>query len=157
MKLIQCAVCNQHYKRTDNHCPHCDGVVAHQRTNRTALALLLGLGMVGCGGGKETPTDTHAQTDTQTDTNSDINIGETAQPGCEPPYGVPADADGDGYGMEEDCDDDDPFAHPYAAENEENPHLCMVDADGDGYGSDSPNNPDVTPGTDRDDGDPDVH
>ena len=51
-----------------------------------------------------------------------------------------------------DCDDNDPFTFPGAAEND-NPDECMTDADEDGWGDDMPDNPDVTPGRDCDDTD----
>jgi formylglycine-generating enzyme required for sulfatase activity len=75
------------------------------------------------------------------------------------------DSDGDGYGYpaqascpepdDPDCNDLEADIHPGAAPNDSGTD-CMKDADGDDYGDDNPP-AGVTPGTDCDDNDPNVH
>ena len=82
--------------------------------------------------------------------------------GCEPKeetqplYGVDiVDIDSDGWDNMQDCDDTDPNTFPGAA-LEDSESACMQDFDGDGYGNDSPDNPNIEPGTDCDDTDPTI-
>jgi hypothetical protein len=65
--------------------------------------------------------------------------------------GTGTDLDGDGWAEGLDCDDSDSDTFPGAAENEQDPTLCMTDSDDDGYGDSSPGSPDADPGTDCDD------
>ena len=67
------------------------------------------------------------------------------------------DKDGDTFTPEDgDCDDTRADTYPGVAKNDSS-ELCMRDSDGDGYGDLTPDNPDVTPGQDCNDADPEIN
>jgi len=153
MSFIVCENCNSHYFATEKSCPHCNGKgFLSSLPAPKALGLLLGLGAVGCAGEEKDVDSSEPQLlDSATDTST------TVQPGHEPPYGVPdGDQDLDGYYEVDDCDDQDSYTFPGAAENEAQPDQCMTDRDGDGYGDDSVESP-VVAGTDCDDSNSAIH
>ena len=81
---------------------------------------LIFLVLVGCGTTEKKDTgDTQPPVDTS-DTQDTSDTGEEI-----------IDGDGDGYTNDVDCDDDNPFAYPGAAENESSDD-CMSDRDEDG-------------------------
>ena len=65
------------------------------------------------------------------------------------------DNDGDGFGPDVDCDDNDPYTYPGAAPQDD-PLACMRDVDDDGFG-DAFASGDIAPGTDCDDSRADVN
>lgn len=89
--LRACPCCSCYYRVEDGACPHCGSACAAKRRSRAALLLSLGLGAGGC-----LAQDLYgiARTDK-------VDV---------------ADADGDGWLSDEDCDDDDPEVYPDAPE-----------------------------------------
>ena len=173
MNFQLCQACGQHYWMTDPHCPHCKATSQSKwlkGSTNAAVTLLLGLGVVGCN--NETTKDSaqviepsgepeYGVPAVPIDTAGDALYGVPDSGGISdtadsPLYGVPdVDNDGDGFSMDIDCDDDDLNTYPGAAELDSSSN-CMTDADGDGYGNSTPSNPNVSPGTDCDDSNPDI-
>ena len=141
MTLKNCPRCHNYFTHTDLQCPHCSS--SSKPTFALTTAILLGLGSLGCG---DKSTDS-AQEDTST---------SIAEPSMALDYGVPwVDNDNDGWEEEVDCDDNNPFVFPGAAEQESETE-CMKDEDEDGFGDDSVSAP-VVAGTDCDDSDATIH
>ena len=78
MSIKVCHNCNTHFLSTSMQCPHC---VVQKPTSKKgiSLAILMGLGMIGCG---EEKSDTAAE-DTAQEASSD------PEPATEDLYGVP--------------------------------------------------------------------
>jgi hypothetical protein len=163
MNLGLCHACGMHIFKRDAICPHCGrsrGPVRKSDGRRAAVAMLLGIGLAGCG-------DDAKDTSEASDTSESLDTSEWIdQPAYGVPdtgvvdeamYGVPAtDMDGDGFLAEEDdCDDTDASTFPGSAENDSETE-CMTDADGDGYGSSTAASP-VAAGTDCDDSNASIH
>ena len=83
MSIKVCHTCNMHFLSTSMQCPNC---VAEKSSSRKglSLAILMGLGMIGCG---EEKTDT-AQEDTAQEDTAQENSSEP-EPSAEDLYGVP--------------------------------------------------------------------
>ena len=150
MSLILCEKCSLHYLKTEGQCPHCTSSKRGTASTSMLTAVLLGLSLTACGD-KERDT---GDTDTQ-DTAQDTGGGD------QPMYGVPdtgfdiVDLDNDGWDSELDCDDNDAYTHPGAAEYDSTSD-CMRDADSDGYGDSVATSP-IVAGTDCNDSDPTIH
>ena len=100
MTLKLCDTCMQHHLATDPQCPRCDGGAATTPglpKPSLRLTTLMGLGLnvavFGCIGGKYGMGETGFETGDDT-----------------------TDFDGDGYDVDEDCDDDNDEIHPGADE-----------------------------------------
>lgn len=137
-----------------------DGWVWNQAGNQACAPAADGSATETGPGTTEVATDGPGTQTTPTTTDEDPTMGSATMGGglhC-------MDADGDGFGDPEmcqdapfpgsvpndgDCDDGDGFTFPGAAENESDT-ACMDDADGDGWGSSTPG-PGAEPGTDCDD------
>ena len=86
MQLKICSYCGRHIQISES-CPHC---TQHHRVQIPTWSLLLGSGLSAC-----------------------ANPTEDARPA----YGVDiVDMDGDGFSVEQDCDDEDPDINPDAEE-----------------------------------------
>jgi len=138
-----------------------DGWVWNQAGNQACAPAADGSATETGPGTTEVATDGPGTQTTPTTTDEDPTMGSATMGGglhC-------MDADGDGFGDPEmcqdapfpgsvpndgDCDDGDGFTFPGAAENESDT-ACMKDGDEDGWGDDMPG-PGVEPGTDCDDG-----
>ena len=104
------------------------------------LALLLGIGLTGCGDKEDTAENQPT-----------AEPSDTA-PNDAPLYGEPAiDEDGDGFMQGQDCNDQDANTFPGAAEIESTTE-CMTDVDQDGYGDANVASP-ITAGDDCNDND----
>ena len=99
MNLTTCTSCGQHFFHTEAACPHCKTPLPRFNSRiPSAVALMMGLGMTGC--------------------------GDKLQPETVALYGAEyvdtgawTDEDGDGFYAEgDDCDDEDDSIHPYAEE-----------------------------------------
>jgi len=168
MKLTICNYCGNHLLTHETKCPHC--TIATRKGIKlaggagAAMAMLLGFGVIGCGGDdkEDTSEDTSEE---QIEPVTEPLYGETVEtgdtnviePSNEADYGVPAiDNDGDGFYQDmDDCDDSDASAYPGSSPNDSTTD-CMKDSDGDQYGDMSPANSNVVPGTDCDDTDGNV-
>ena len=125
--------------------------------------LLLLLSLAGCSfglgylettdtAGNSTPKDTSSSITGDSPSTDDSGASETDDSGIgggDGGDGTANDFDGDGYTVDVDCDDHDPYTFPGAAEADA-PGKCMTDKDGDGWGSDAPAEG-VAPGHDCDD------
>ena len=80
------------------------------------------------------------------------DTGATLEPGSEEEDAI--DADEDGFVASDDCDDNDPYTYPGAAQQESQSD-CMTDVDGDGFGDSNVVSP-VIAGTDCNDDDAEI-
>ena len=178
MKLRVCNSCGVHYIIGGSGCPHCGIQLPRGSGRRAAMLLLLGLGTAGCWEKNTSDDDDDFnQEDSAGEPAAEpgeepaygvVDTGPDPEPGVEPEpdiaalYGDPEpseepdiDADGDGWGEWNDCNDEDPNTFPGAAENDSTSE-CMTDADGDGYGAGEPA-AGVEAGSDCDDSDSSVY
>lgn len=167
MKLTICNNCGNHILTHEAKCPHCTtsfrkGIKLAGGAG-AAVAMLLGFGVIGCGGDdKEDTSEELLEPATEPLYGETVETGETAEtgdtnviePSNEADYGVPAiDNDADGFYQDiDDCDDSDASAYPGSSPNDSTTD-CMKDSDGDLYGDANPTNPSVVPGTDCNDTD----
>ena len=99
IKMKICGACGEFHYTTEISCPHCESRQHKSTTTISKAALLLGLGLTAC---------------------------DRLGPEPMPLYGAPFDTsdllideDGDGYNVEEDCDDTDSDIYPGAEETPE--------------------------------------
>mgnify|MGYP006445544813 CR=1 FL=1 len=99
MNIKVCNHCGEAYYLSENQCPHCSSIQHSSTPKSSTAAILLGLSLTAC---DRITADPQPLYGVAFDT-SDIFIDE----------------DGDGYGQDEDCDDNDPEIHPDAEETPE--------------------------------------